>query len=206
MSMATEQQPDLYALADSVAAELSKLDGHAWERVTTHEDDYRHAGQIARVDDPAVMLWIHGRGWTHDPTKVEIHGDYPRTETGEYIYIDHEDRTKKNPEIRVSWARGADVVAREISRRLLPGYLERLTKVRERVAETDNREALRKQLAETFAASIGSTARHDRHDSRIYQSNGPTWEVQGDRFYIVHRVGMTLEQATKVAEIMREET
>lgn len=195
----TTDRPDLQDLARDVARELTALDSEAWEYVGEDADNYNHVGRVRRVNDHAAMLWIHGYGWTRDATKVEIHGDYPRAADGQYVYTNHEDRTTKRPEIRVSWARGADTIAREIIRRMLPAYLERLNAVKEVVRVRDEYADNTRALAERFAAAIGSTV---TGEDRIYQRNGPTWEVSGDRLRTVHTESWTEQEALTIARMV----
>lgn len=108
-----------------------------------------------------------GDGWSADTEKDWLHGPdgarlYVREETygsskgkwsisgGEqhlpgYEYSNHGHLTSR-VSINVSPSRGAKVVAGEITRRLLPEYLDALHRVREAIARTQSAEAARKAV------------------------------------------------------------
>lgn len=175
--MTTREQ--LRAITRDVAPELARETGDDWRYVP--DDDTYAAGRIRRAD--GAQLWIHGEGWTHQAGRIEIHGDYPRGPGNEVIYLDHQDRQRgMSTRITVAESRGPKVIAREIARRLLPDYLERLERVRERVARDDEHEARRRRFRGELAGILGATGQ------LLREERGGELYVNTDAAYVMARV------------------
>ncbi len=134
--------PELARLARAVA---SHLDGFTARTV----DDF---GCRARLDHPdGRSLYLHRQ--YKDGGRVEIAGVYPHSD---YYF-----RTGEHVSITVAIARGPAVIAREITRRLLPAYTDVLGKVQAHIAKQADDQANRARAAERLAALIPGSSIHD---------------------------------------------
>jgi hypothetical protein len=80
--------------------------------------------------------------------RAEVRGVYPQGWGGD---------RDRDPVITVSMSRKADAVARDIRRRMLPAYAERLAKARARVARDDADRGERERVAALIMAAVPGT-------------------------------------------------
>jgi len=132
----------LRQLARAVAAQL---DGFC---VQTN-DEIGHAVWLAHPDGRRLFL---RRPWNHHD-RVEISGHYPHSD---YYF-----QPGEHLRITVAIARQPAAIAREITRRLLPGYVQVLAKVRAHLARQAADDTHRAQLAERLARLIPGASVHD---------------------------------------------
>jgi hypothetical protein len=132
---------DIAAFTWSVAHELGKIRGEVWS--TTEGWDQR-SRRLRGPGGAALLL----REDYRDNRRVSVTGSFPRT-----------GRRAVAPEITASHERGAAAVAKDISRRLLPGYLAELAEVLKynevEQANYDARAALLNQMAGIFGGQYG---------------------------------------------------
>jgi len=139
--------------AELARAVASHLDGFTARAV----DDF---GYTLRLDHPDGRgLYLHRRH--NDGGRVEIVGAYPHS--------DYHFRDGEHPSITVAIARGPTVIAREITRRLLPAYTEVLGKVHAHIAKQTADHANRTRIAERLVALIPGASIHDdgRHATTV---------------------------------------
>ena len=139
--------------AELARAVASHLDGFTARAV----DDF---GYTLRLDHPDGRgLYLHRR--RNNDSRVEIVGAYPHSD---YYFRDGE-----HPSITVAIARGPAVIAREITRRLLPVYTEVLDKIHAHIAKQTTDHANRTRAARRLAALIPDASIHDdgRHTTTI---------------------------------------
>lgn len=140
------ERNELRALAADVAAAL----GDGWG-VETEWDGSDPA--IRHID--GRRLHIHAPQYPHAMRgKITVSGDYPYR-PGAYI------EPGNRAEIGISASRGAVVIAREISRRLLPDYTERWLKVLAGNAEHAKSVSNLRAVEARFYAALGKPAPDD---------------------------------------------
>lgn len=155
----------LRTLAPAIAEELNAmLEGGGWWADIDEPDGDRFSRPIVTVRGPGDSALRLNKADTGDVmTKVQIHGLYPQ---GDTIYwrkdvVDH---------INVGAARGAEVFAREIVRRLLPGYLPALADAQRRVANAkaavERRHARRDRLREVLGMGRADLIDHQQSESQ----------------------------------------
>jgi hypothetical protein len=148
--VAVARDPQLVELARAVA---SHLDGFTVRTV----DDF---GYTLRLDHPDGRgLYLHRQH--NDGGRVEIVGAYPHSD---YYF-----RADEHVSITVAIARGPAVIAREITRRLVPVYTEVLGKIHAHIAKQAADHASRTQAAKRLAALIPGASIHDdgRHTTTV---------------------------------------
>jgi len=149
------------ALPDLARAVARHLDGFAASPV----GDYGDRLELAHPD--GRRLWLHWERHLWD--RVEIGGIYPDSDFtllgADYVRI------------TVATRRGSAVIAREITRRLLPPYTEILAKVQAHIATQAADHTGRAQVATRLAAIIPGAAICDdgRHVTTVHWSthDGP---------------------------------
>jgi hypothetical protein len=104
--------------------------------------------------------------------RVEIMGSYP---TG---YLNKVGRAEDFA-IKVRRDRGVETIAKEIVRRLLPGYLPELARVVERIASHDKGKSDQQATAERLAAMFGETVRDGEFQPRIGNGYGTVRVLTG---------------------------
>jgi len=142
-----------HQLAELARAVACHLDGFTARTV----DDF---GYRLRLDHPDGRgLYLHRRH--NNGSRVEIVGAYPHSD---YYF-----RTGEHVSITVAITRGPAVIAREITRRLLPVYTEVLGKIHAHIAKQAADHASRTQAAKRLAALIPGASIHDdgRHTTTI---------------------------------------
>lgn len=102
--------------------------------------------------------------------RVEISGVYPR----------HQAYGVERYKIGVGRTRGPVVIAREITRRLLPGYLTELARVRADVDEHATMRDKRQTVATEFAALVGGTV--DKIEDSSTQSRIRWFHSSGENY------------------------
>lgn len=137
----------------TLAAEIAEyLEG--WT-VPERDDSKRYWGQL--VGPEGETIYVHtGSTWSK-PGQVNLSATLPDG----YGDVQRYDE-RRTDEINVSISRGAEVIAREITRRLLPGYLEAHADMRERIAKRAAEKAHTAKVTSDLAAAFkGSTSEYD---------------------------------------------
>jgi hypothetical protein len=140
--------PDLARLARALA---SHMDGFTARAV----DDFGYRVRLDHPDGRSLHLHRHYK----DGSRVELAGIYPHSD---YYF-----RNGEHVSITVAIARGPAVIAREITRRLLPTSTEVLGKVQAHIAKQADDQTNRARAAERLAALIPiehPRRRQPRHD------------------------------------------
>jgi hypothetical protein len=126
----------------------SNHQGKPW-KLTIHNVWYSVEG----ANDQAFSLHFEGYG---NQGKLKISGTFPRTAGGDHISLPS---GTAHPEIRVTLSRGAETIAKEITRRFMPEYLPVLADIQKRKQSMDayaakqetNTKALIKAFEVTFS-------------------------------------------------------
>lgn len=127
--------------AGFVATEL----GEDW-KVNTDERYADHMGVY--LDGPSQQqLWL-GFDW-RNPDRIKVRGHYPQPPGTTLPY------GTKSHEIGLSRDRGPEAIAKEIRRRLLPGYIESLAGVIEGHTLADENASRRDTVARDFETILG---------------------------------------------------
>jgi hypothetical protein len=180
-------------LLTMVGASLSHLTGERW-----HVSEYatRENPMHAKLSGPNdAALWVNAQSYTA-PGKLIISGHFP----------EHSLYNVGSHSIKVGASRGADVIAKEINRRLLPGYLADLDRVHERIAYTANSHEARLALATELAELIGGEVRDDdRHtETRAVTRGGRSIEARlsftADAVYL--KADVTPDEMRAIAAIL----
>jgi len=166
---------NLPILAAQVAAEL----GDGWSVDTSHETNSR-AVAIVGPDSARIVLLVDWR----KPERTNVTSDLP---SGSYKVMASDDYKAGNVDISVATDRGAAVIAREITRRVLPVYTPILAKAqaainRDNDAEA-NRAALVKRIGEEYGLSFGTDrdrGRSTASDWRTHPNLTVSLELTGD--------------------------
>jgi hypothetical protein len=137
---------------DQLAHELATSLGEGW---AAEPSRHRNDGWLLRHGDQAELHL-----YPLPPGRLSITGTYHRVDGYEH---DHS-QGLGNQKITVSAARSAASIARDIQRRLLPGYRHNLTVVRERAAGQQRREAKLQAVQARISAlaSVDYVGEHDR--------------------------------------------
>jgi hypothetical protein len=144
------RDPQLAELARAVAVHLDGFTAHT-------VDDF---GYTLRLDHPDGRgLYLHRQHNNH--SRVEIVGAYPHSD---YYF-----RTGEHVSITVAVTRGPAVIAREITRRLLPVYTEVLDRIHGHIAKQATDHANCTRAAKQLAALIPGASIHDdgRHTTTV---------------------------------------
>lgn len=142
--------PDTYgqdrAQVRQLAPKVATALGDGW---TVGDDEWSSGALLSHADGRRLYFAADWRG----TGRVVIGGHYPASD----YYYSGGDR----PEITVSRARPAEVIAREITRRLLPRYTELLGKVCAYIADREADAAERERAAALLTAAGASTWKRD---------------------------------------------
>lgn len=129
-------------LAGSIARELGKLRGEDW----TAQDGY-WSGQFMLTGPDGMRIYLRAAAYGN-ASRLAVHGELPAAMH----------RVTGNPHITVATARGPAVIAKEINRRLIPGYAECLRAVSE-YNDTERRQyAERGRVVDEIRAMFGQEA------------------------------------------------
>lgn len=146
---------DAGARMRTLAQEVAPLLGEGWAYDTTR-DDYTWA---AFIDGPnGARLMIAAPAYTPAPAKLEINALLPDGSRDVLRYNEN-----GRHEIGVSESRGAQVIAREITRRLLPAYLEQLADVQTRITKQQHAAATRAEVVQSLALAFRGSVASNGH-------------------------------------------
>ncbi len=147
-------------LRDLARAVATHLDGF---RVQA-DDEIGHAVWLGHPDGRRLFL---RRLWNNQG-RVEISGHYPHSD----YYFQPDERIK----ITVAVAREPAAIAKEITRRLLPSYVEVLAKVQSHIAKRAADDTRRAETAARLAKLIpGASVHDDSHHSTTIR-----WYASGE--------------------------
>ncbi len=139
----------------TLATQVAGLIGYTVDPPAT-DGYYRDAVRLHGPDGAALAIARQ----RHNPLRVTVHGTYPqRTSQVAYHLPSHD--------ITVAISRGAAVIAREIQRRLLPGYLTDLTTAVQALRQRDDAAQAREKVAAELVAAVPGLRRGVDSDSRV---------------------------------------
>lgn len=144
--------------------------------------------------------------------RVKAYGSWPRGED-QYLFRPHPN--DKLVRITAAMSRGAEAVAGDIERRLLPTYLEQYQEQLEIRDASDARKRLQRDKTKVLARVFGAEARWTdpslRREPKIYRWEREGLMVEGHVTVTGGKVevnlelrGLTEEQAHQIAEILNE--
>lgn len=148
----------IFSYVEEVGAALSALDGNDWELYIPHQENPNYAALRGPVVEGGGFEFPLTLDFFHDTyrKKVRITGGYPNEARDLYISDD-----ERSPSINVAPGRDPEAVARDIVRRLIPAYEERLPPILERVGGRLEFEEAKKGLGEHFEELTGWRLRGD---------------------------------------------
>jgi hypothetical protein len=144
-----ENDDILSPLTREVATHL----GEGWAAQAATEDLGYRVVVIQGPDGARVRIGLDWR----NAGRVVVSGEYPGD-----LARSFEEYGLERHEIRVSRARGAQVIAREITRRLMPAYLPDLEKAQERVLRDFQNLAARQRLTERVRELLPAHSSHEK--------------------------------------------
>lgn len=147
---------DAKRVSKKVAEGVAPLLGDGW----TFKDDPSHwGGTVLGPDDADLFFRMDGK-------RLVVSGSYPHGAYNKvYGYETHR--------ITVSPDRPYEAIAKDIQRRLLPGYLPELASVLDRVRKHDEGVDAQTRVADELAAILGETPRAG--EVGIYQTTHGTY-------------------------------
>ncbi len=154
-----------------LAGEVAGLIGYTVDP-PAKDASYRDAVRLHGPDGAALSIT---RPW-NNPLRVSVHAGYPQgTSQVAYHLPEHA--------ITVAVSRGAQAIAREIQRRLLPGYLRDLTKALDALRARADAAQARERVAAGLLAAVPGLRRGIESDTRVtltyYRgSAGPNGSVE----------------------------
>lgn len=166
--------------------------GPGWEyKPSPQSDEYPNHLQLGRLVHSGYGAEIHFGTIYNKLDTLHVSGNYPRDSKGTYSAP-----SGPEPSIHLSWHKEPKAIAKDIERRLLPAYMERLSKViqrnNEREAYLDAKSASGRELATQFSflkladyarGVIGDHNRHHNGSDKVklsnpFTMNGPRIEVE----------------------------
>lgn len=140
----------------ALCADIAKELGEGWSAASR---EGMTGAYLVHSDGRELHVW---NGWNNHG-KLAISGNFTRDMHDVYWFKNEDYKT--NQDINVRADRGAVVIAREITRRLLPQYTE--TFARAQAAVTEQREAMakREDVAGWFYAMLGKTPPERKTDT-----------------------------------------
>jgi len=163
-SMRSQEQEDWKRVTmDKLAPAIAKALGDGWQVAPRQHPN--STGRVIFKGDASIDITFC---W-NDRTRVSISGNYP----GGYSNLPY---GATRPEITIAHERGGETIAKEITRRFLPSYLELLAVARERHARNEEHEIQQHHTAERLARILGVQApEKGRGEIRAYpRSDGFT--------------------------------
>lgn len=151
--MTTVEQMEL--VADTMAAAVARhLPG--W-RVKGEE----HRARVLVNEDGAEVYF---RQEYNKPDRIEVSGAFPRSELSSSYFGPHGQRFV----ISCALSRGPEKIARDVERRLLPGYLPKYAEARASRDAHDQQLRDAEKLAADLGLVFGEQVRGSHHDWTIY--------------------------------------
>lgn len=154
-------------------AAVAKLLGMKLEPEKDKEGGPYPSGSIKAADGSGY--WLRAETYGRDAyKKLRVSGDYPRDSKGQYVEIyeyDEKHNRVNAPAVSVSVEKSAEQIAKDIRRRLEPGYLARLAKVREKVANTNDYEVRTLAALTALKGSELDNYERERHAVTVHGCN-----------------------------------
>jgi hypothetical protein len=188
MLSTSQEARELHALAAAIAA---CLDGFELDPTN---DPTNTVAFLVHADGPRLAL-----RFDKTTERVNIWGTWPRDWAQSY--------SGSHVKIGVGTARGPVVIARDIARRLLPGYLVEFERARGLAAQAVDDAAKRHALTAEIAARMGTTARGENWPGEVSWSplgqgyGDVKVSTSGDRAAFNVR-GLTKAQALALADLL----
>lgn len=135
---------ELFTLAQQVATHLPGK----WEATKHSEDSW----YVTLQGEGTASLHV-GTEW-NKKDRLTISGNYPYAPNGGGDYTRYADKERK-PRITVAKARGAEIIAREITRRVLPVYLEILAGALDSKAQHEAAQNKQRETAQRICDALG---------------------------------------------------
>lgn len=166
---------------------------------TAHQGTHEHDARIRlnRTDAPDAELFVIVGGWKMSG-RARVRGVFPNHRD---IYLNP---PVNDGEITVSVDRDPVAIARDITRRCLPGYLADLPRVRDAVAQREDSDNMRREDAAQLAALLREPRITDDGSSVVgyagksHVSMRVGGEVSFSHLYVSH------EQAMRILAILTE--
>jgi hypothetical protein len=191
--------PTLYALAEDLAAELTKIDDtRKWtaEARQKPNESEPHIGIAWLTSNDGYSIYMRNGWWfsfNRENDKIEATPETPKKSDGRYYQCYHE-----QPVINFSAKRPVRTIARDIQRRLLPDLMRWTDRAK---ADMEREEALKakqetykQMLVDTFGANAPSHNDRDVYGKgwrAIINSSGNIQELKFDSSLTIDQV-MTL--------------
>lgn len=143
MSDAKNTEAELRRLAPAIARAL----GPSWRATMRHD----HYAELSGPEGQGVGIFA---SYPHAAKgRAVVRGILPtRTRRGDSL----SSNGIENPEVTVALSRGAEAIARDIARRVMPGYLVALAAMRERIASEDGFRDATEAVASKLAGICGA--------------------------------------------------
>jgi hypothetical protein len=150
-----EQERRRAAELRGLAAKVARLLGYTVEPPAA--DPYTR--ETVRLHGPDAALLTLTRPW-NNPLRVSVHGGYPPGTTQVAYHM-------PSHTITVAISRGAQAVARDIQRRLLPGYLADLARTQQALRAQANATQAREKVAAHLLAAVPGLRRGEASQTRV---------------------------------------
>lgn len=187
--MMKERQAALLAL---LAPIVEHMEG--WSVDTPHEDNANLVGP------DGVRIWVSQQYYSNGRLTFGA-GIPPEAEysTGDYANM-------ARPEITVDQTRDPEVVAKDVTRRIVPKAIDYWNEVSARVSRRLDREGSRQRAAEALAATLGGEARQSRGDWHVNLPGSLLGQMEigndGSRVHVDIR-NVPIERAHELAALIK---
>jgi hypothetical protein len=165
--------------------------------VDPEPNKYEHRADL-RSEAGDEGLSIRNGGYSYKD-RIVIRGYYPPDFKGQY----HTSGRDHPPDITAAEAKTAEEIVRDITRRLLPGYLKQLQEVRQRNAEAKASFDLKESALNQLAAAIGTNHRSSHNDSAMLYFTKGAAEVHYDGD-VGLKITVPLSVAVHILSILRQ--
>lgn len=177
-----EKAERLRALVLGVATELAKQTGKPWTPKTSEDDGTRGSSEIVNGNGATLHLGFERNHVFPDRDRVTVSGNLNVGKHGQWVTVYENGHRLSSPSITVAFARGHEVIAKEIARRVLPEYLRVLELAKVQLQrENDYRTNVQNRLR-TLAAITHDHLDFEKEPERsaysFYESEGPSGTVQ----------------------------
>lgn len=185
---------NMLVLAGAIAVEM----GDDW----IAEDGYWSSGDAILAGPDGVRFHIRTGGYQIGDDKVRVSGSMPR-EWIDFTPSPHSDGAPRNPgDINMTLKKSPAAMAREITRRLLPGWTEYFVATRDRKAAHDARDEDIATFGDQLVATIGPAAavwEWSRHENGRHGRDETPADHPGRDSFRIGRYGDPVRAAVKLS-------
>lgn len=187
--MTTATQP--YASLQEFAALIAQALGGEWKRSTRFDAEDRN--WRAELEGPGEQRLFLSNTWANKG-RLYIGGEFP---TGAQLPYKAD-----RPSITVDASKSAQQIAKDITRRLLPPYVELLATVLKMKSDADTFETGRQKLAQDVAEVVGGRVQSEM----VHGWGGWSFQVSSPTSIRVYSntAYLTLEQLRKIKDVCPE--